>query len=185
MPALPSPQNNTSASSVATLKSGSSFSSYSSTSTSSSSSTALQPSDLMDQLKNSPETRFHAAWLFLRFFYLTMSPDRNSGPRNNARNISRQSSLNSNTSASTNQEGRDLIIWDIAIACLALSVKVIVFLALFRMLIKVMGLSSFSAIFCILYFLCTHVNILRWPLDVYLTRIWRYRPSRLSLSFSL
>ena len=46
------------------------------------------------------------------------------GPRNNVRNLSRQSSLKSVTSASTNKEGRDLIIWDIAIACLALSVKV-------------------------------------------------------------
>ena len=128
MPALQPPGNSTSASSVASLTSGSSFSSYSSTSTSSSTSMDRQPLDLMDQLKNSPETRFHAAWLFLRFLYLTMSPDRNTGSRNNARNISRQSSLNSNTSASTNQEGRDLIIWDIAIACLALSVKVIVFL---------------------------------------------------------
>ena len=136
-----------------------------------------EPSDLIDQLKNSPETRFHAAWLFLRFFYLTMSPDRYMGPRNNAGNISRQSSLNSNSSASTDQEGRDLIIWDIAIACLALSVKVIVFLALYLLLIKVMGLSSSFAIFCILYFPCMRVNILRWPLDVYLTRIWRYRPS--------
>jgi D-alanyl-lipoteichoic acid acyltransferase DltB (MBOAT superfamily) len=120
MPALVTP----STSSVASLTSGSSFSSYSSNSTLSNTSMDRQPSDLMDQLKNSPETRFHAAWLFLRFFYLTMSPERNSGPRDNARNLSRQSSLNSNTSASTNQEGRDLIIWDIAIACLALSVKV-------------------------------------------------------------
>jgi hypothetical protein len=101
-----------------------------------------QPSDLMDQLKNSPETRFHAAWLFLRFFYLTMSPDRNTGQRNNAQNLSRQSSLVSNSSASTNQEGRDLIIWDIAIACLALSVKVTLILAFFALcllLIRVMG----------------------------------------------
>ena len=111
-------------SSVASLTSGSPFSSYSSNSTSSNTSMDRQPSDLMDQLKNSPETRFHAAWLFLRFFYLTMSPERNSGPRNNALNLSRQSSLNSVTSTSINQEGRDLIIWDIAIACLALSVKV-------------------------------------------------------------
>ena len=126
MPALPPPKNN--ASSVASFTSGSSFSSYSSTSTSSSTSMdSQQPSDLMDQLKNSPETRFHAAWLFLRFFYLTMSPDRNTSPRNNIQNLSRQSSLNSNISASTNQEGRDLIIWDIAIACLALSVKVLCF----------------------------------------------------------
>ena len=131
MPALPPPKTNASASSVASQTSTSSFSSYSSTSTSSSTSIDRQPSDLMDQLKNSPETRFHAAWLFLRFFYLTMSPDRYMGPRNNARNISRQSSLNSNSSASTDREGRDLIIWDIAIACLALSVKVIVFLALY------------------------------------------------------
>ena len=130
MPALPPPKTNASASSVASQTSTSSFSSYSSTSTSSSTSIDRQPSDLMDQLKNSPETRFHAAWLFLRFFYITMSPDRNTGPRNNSRNISRQSSMNSNASAITNLEGRDLIIWDIAIACLALSVKVIVFLAL-------------------------------------------------------
>jgi hypothetical protein len=175
MPSLPPPKNNASASSVASLTSSSSFSSYSSTSTSSSTSMDRQPLDLIDQLKNSPETRFHAAWLFLRFFYLTMSPDRNTG--NNARNISRQSSMNSNTSGSTNQEGRDLIIWDIAIACLALSVKVIVFLALCLLLIRVTTLSSSSAIFCTLYFPCTRVNILRWPLSVYLTRIWRYRPS--------
>ena len=124
MPTLPPPQNNTSTSSVASLTPGSSFSSYSDTSTSSNTSMDRHPSDLMDQLKNSPETRFHAAWLFLRFFYLTMSPDRNTDPWNNARNLSHQSSLNSNISESTNQEGRDLIIWDIAIACLALSVKV-------------------------------------------------------------
>ena len=161
MPALPTSKNNTSASSVASLASGSSFSSCSSTSTSSSTLMDRQPLDLMDQLKNSPETRFHAAWLFLRFFYLTMSPDRHMGPRNDARELSRQSSLNSNTSASTNQEGRDLIIWDIAIACLALSVKVIVFLMLCLLLIRVMGLSSSSAIFCILYFPCMRVNILR------------------------
>ena len=136
-----------------------------------------QPSDLMDQLKNSPETRFHAAWLFLRFFYLTMSPDRNRGPRNNARNLSRQSSLNSNISASTNQEGRDLIIWDIAVACLALSVKVTLICGGMPFVDRVMGLSSSSVTFCILYFPCTRVNMLRWPLDVYLTRIWRYRPS--------
>lgn len=79
------------------------------------------PSDLMDQLKNFPETRFHAAWMFLRYFYLTMSPDLRT---DNARNLSRQSSLHSNVSANTNKEGRDLVTWDIAIACLALSVKV-------------------------------------------------------------
>ena len=140
MPALPPPKSNTSASSVASLETGSSFSSYSGTSTSSSTSMDRQPSDLMDQLKNSPETRFHAAWLFLRFFYLTMSTDCNTGPRDNARYISRQSSLNSNTSASTNQEGRDLVIWDIAIACLALSVKVVVFSALCLLLTRAMGL---------------------------------------------
>ena len=143
------------------MTSGSSFSPYSSTSTSSSTSMDGETPDLMDQLKNSPETRFHAAWLFLRFFYLTMSPDRITGERNNSRNVSRQSSLNSTTSASTYQEGRDLIIWDIAVACLALSVKVtLVFLALCLLLIRVVGLSSSFAIFCILYFPCTRVNIL-------------------------
>ena len=122
---MPAPQkDDTSALSVASSVSGSFSSSHSSATTSSSTSMHQHPSDLTDQLMNSPETRFHAAWMFLRFFYLTMSPNRNTGPRNNTRNLSRQSSLTSNTSASTNQEGRDLVIWDIAVACLALSVKV-------------------------------------------------------------
>jgi len=101
-------------------------SSTSGSSSSSSSGTSIdsQPSDLMDQLKNSPETRFHAAWMFLRYIYLTMSPKLSMGPKSISRNLSRQSSLNSNISASTDQEGRDLIIWDLAVACLALSVKV-------------------------------------------------------------
>jgi hypothetical protein len=137
MPALLPQENDTNAAQSATSSaSGSFFLSRSSSLTSSSSSTDQQPSDLMDQLKNSPETRFHAAWMFLRYFYLTMSPNPNTG---NARNLSRQSSLNSNISASTNQEGRDLIIWDIAVACLALSVKVkLLFLAprLFKLLIR-------------------------------------------------
>ena len=46
------------------------------------------------------------------------------GPRDSGRDLSRQSSLNSSISASTDQEGCNLIIWDVAIACLALSVKV-------------------------------------------------------------
>ena len=119
---MPAKENDTLPSSA----SGSFSSSYSKFSAPSSPSMYLQPSDLMDQLKNSPETRFHAAWMFLRYFYLTMSPDLNmdTGTRNNARNLSRQSSLNSNASASTNLERRDHVIWDIAIACLALSVKV-------------------------------------------------------------
>ncbi|KAF8797634.1 hypothetical protein BYT27DRAFT_7237189 [Phlegmacium glaucopus] len=101
-----------------TLSASGTFSlSRSSSSTTSSTSMDSQPSDLMDQLENSPETRFHAAWLFLRYCYITM------GPKNNARNLSRQSSFNSNISANTDQEGRNLIIWDIAVACLALSVK--------------------------------------------------------------
>ena len=57
----------------------SSFSSYSSNLASSSTSMDFRPSDFMDQLKNYLEMRFHATWLFLRYFYLTMSPDINTG----------------------------------------------------------------------------------------------------------
>ena len=130
MPALLPQENDTNTAQSATSSASGSFFLSRSSSLTSSFSTDQQPSDLMDQLKNSPETRFHAAWMFLRYFYLTMSPNPNTGNPRNLSHLSRQSSLNSNISASTNQEGRDLIIWDIAVACLALSVKVkLLFLA--------------------------------------------------------
>ncbi|KAF9527481.1 hypothetical protein CPB83DRAFT_398001 [Crepidotus variabilis] len=79
--------------------------------------------DLMDQLSTSHETRFHACWLFLRYFYAIMSPSA-ATPNSLAESLlSRSSSLDSQSSGDTERQGRDLIIWDIAVACLSLSVK--------------------------------------------------------------
>ncbi|CAA7264492.1 unnamed protein product [Cyclocybe aegerita] len=80
--------------------------------------------NLFDQLKNSPQTRFHAAWMFLRYFYLTMSPEVEPKESKSKDSLSRQSSLDSITTTSTEREGRDLVVWDIAVGCLSLSVKV-------------------------------------------------------------
>jgi hypothetical protein len=71
------------------------------------------PFNLQDQLQNSPETRFHAAWMFLSYFHLTASPE-----------ATPNSSRSSSRSCSVDEEGLDLVVWDIAIACLAISVKV-------------------------------------------------------------
>lgn len=61
---------------------------------------------LVDQLMTSPETRFHAAWMFLRYHYL-MGVVRTKG---------------------TNQEQLPIYpstgIWDVTLASLAISVKV-------------------------------------------------------------
>ncbi|KAJ3507532.1 hypothetical protein NLJ89_g6247 [Agrocybe chaxingu] len=59
--------------------------------------------NLFDQLKNSPQTRFHAAWMFLRYFYLTMSPEVE--PKESKGGLFRQSSLDSIATTSTEHEG--------------------------------------------------------------------------------
>ncbi|KAG6842814.1 hypothetical protein H0H87_010144, partial [Tephrocybe sp. NHM501043] len=56
--------------------------------------------NLQDQLATSPETRFHAVYLFLRFFCAHLP-----------------------CSIGLDQEGLRLVTWDIAVACLAVSVK--------------------------------------------------------------
>ncbi|KAF8874399.1 hypothetical protein CPB84DRAFT_579837 [Gymnopilus junonius] len=66
--------------------------------------------NLLDQLQNSPETRFHAIWMFLRYFYLATphgQPDSNPW----AMTILRNGNFLHN-------------VWTIAVACLAISVKV-------------------------------------------------------------
>ncbi|KAG6809688.1 hypothetical protein H0H92_015146 [Tricholoma furcatifolium] len=72
------------------------------------------PSNLHCQLSTSPETRFHAAYLFLRFF----------------RAVER-GNLSMETTTSTqcqwahelDAHGKLLVTWDLALACLAISVK--------------------------------------------------------------
>lgn len=104
---------------------GESESSQSTSSSSTSSRTVDIPviHNLYEQLQTSCETRFHACWMFLRYFYLTMTPDTNLGLRFSSCSPSRSASLNSQTSTCTEHEGRDLLVWDIAVACLSLSVK--------------------------------------------------------------
>ncbi|KAM6499958.1 hypothetical protein JOM56_005466, partial [Amanita muscaria] len=81
-------------------------------STSSPSSTSSCRVDLYDELSSSPETRFHAASIFLRFFYRVMSE---------ASNLEQVAFRNS--ASFIEEEGKELIIWDVAVASLALSVK--------------------------------------------------------------
>ncbi|PPQ72273.1 hypothetical protein CVT26_006494 [Gymnopilus dilepis] len=65
--------------------------------------------NLRDQLQNSPETRFHAVWMFLRYFYLATPGG----------------SLESNPWAMKLLRTGNFLhnVWAIAVACLAISVK--------------------------------------------------------------
>ena len=67
--------------------------------------TAYSPGDLYDLLSTSVETRFHAALLFLRYFLYVGIPSED------------EASISEN-------EDLETVIWDTAVACLALSVKV-------------------------------------------------------------
>ncbi|KIM43949.1 hypothetical protein M413DRAFT_25456 [Hebeloma cylindrosporum] len=75
--------------------------------------------NLLDQLQNSPETRFHAVWMFLRFFYLTLSPALESYSTTKIADPI----LSPIVRTVLAKDGLDLYLWDIAVACLSLSVK--------------------------------------------------------------
>ncbi|KAF6756761.1 hypothetical protein DFP72DRAFT_1115687 [Ephemerocybe angulata] len=82
----------------------SSFSSTSST-------TSCEVSNLYDQLVSCPKTRFHAVWMFLRYFWTVAE-------------VSEMSSLKHLGSADNDSTDEfDPEIWDKVVACLALSVK--------------------------------------------------------------
>ncbi|KAF8884692.1 hypothetical protein BD779DRAFT_770278 [Infundibulicybe gibba] len=73
--------------------------------------------DLLDQLATSPETRFHAAYMFLRYFFLVMG-DSPQSP------ISRRHAITGTLAESGEADDVwELVIWDIAIGCMSLSVK--------------------------------------------------------------
>jgi hypothetical protein len=76
--------------------------------------------NLLDQLQTSHETRFHACWMFLRFFFLTTS--RTSHLDTEIQTF-RAGSFDSQSSTTTEEQGHGLLVWDIAVACLSLSVK--------------------------------------------------------------
>ena len=120
--------------------------------------------NLFDQLSTSPETRFHAAYMFLRFFYLagchTMPASPSSLGKNARKGCELDEDLDGNipdaeydadddsstcsslgfsparvametcfrshlpTLALEFEAGREMMTWDTAVACLALSVKV-------------------------------------------------------------
>ncbi|KAI1792395.1 hypothetical protein LXA43DRAFT_339367 [Ganoderma leucocontextum] len=62
--------------------------------------TSYTPGDLFDLLSTSTETRFHAGHLFMRYFHLVSCVDEDE-----------------------EQEALEAVTWDLAVACLALSVK--------------------------------------------------------------
>ncbi len=72
--------------------------------------TSYSPGDLYDLLSSSPETRFHAGYLFLRYL-LRARP-------------TAALKLAAASQSSDDQEALAAITWDVAVACLALSVKV-------------------------------------------------------------
>ncbi|KAJ7184520.1 hypothetical protein C8R46DRAFT_1299604 [Mycena filopes] len=82
--------------------------------------------DLVDQLLYSPETRFHAGYMFLRYFFLLMG---------DAAARERIEGMQAAALAAENEaqvpfgdptvpaEGWSLVVWDCCLACLAISVK--------------------------------------------------------------
>ena len=74
--------------------------------------TFYSPGDLYDLLSSSAETRFHAAYLFMRY-HMQVRSDSSSA-----------SSTNAATQPPEDQEALEAVTWDVAVACLALSVKV-------------------------------------------------------------
>jgi hypothetical protein len=79
-------------------------------------------SNLEDQLAHSPNTRFHAAWLLLRYFLLCMRVEGIKRSQNSA--LSRTSSVESVRSSAIDSEGLNLVLWDVAVGCLSVSIKV-------------------------------------------------------------
>ncbi|KAJ7932675.1 hypothetical protein B0H13DRAFT_2307352 [Mycena leptocephala] len=79
--------------------------------------------DLIDQLLCSPETRFHAAYMFIRYFYLVMGH----GERREKIELLQHAAAAAHNSMpfdpATQPEGWNLVVWDCCLACLAISVK--------------------------------------------------------------
>lgn len=87
--------------------------------------TPSSSSNLEDQLAHSPNTRFHAVWMLLRYFYLCRKMD--DGKRSENPRLSRTSSVDSVRSTAADTQGLNLVLWDVTVACLSLSVKVRLF----------------------------------------------------------
>lgn len=80
--------------------------------------------DLIEQLLYSPETRFHAAYMFTRYWYLLMG-DRESKERiKSMQEAAAAAEDGLPEDPSIPSEGWYLVAWDSCLACLAISVKV-------------------------------------------------------------
>ncbi|KAG5643939.1 hypothetical protein DXG03_009351 [Asterophora parasitica] len=85
-------------------------------------------SNLHEQLATSPHTRFHAAYIFWRFFRAVAtpvsSPEFSPGVGSGAQDKRNERNGSSWVfGAELDREGRELVTWDIGVACLALCVK--------------------------------------------------------------
>ncbi|KAJ3788106.1 hypothetical protein GGU10DRAFT_347011 [Lentinula aff. detonsa] len=101
-----------------------SFSSMNSSLTSSkSASISRRLTDLTEQLLSSPETRFHAAYLFRRFFHLVFGAAQESDVKEKESNHSETVLETFSRKFTWDLEGSELVTWDVAVGCLALSVK--------------------------------------------------------------
>ncbi|KAJ7684424.1 hypothetical protein DFH06DRAFT_1073089 [Mycena polygramma] len=79
--------------------------------------------DLIDQLLHSPETRFHAAHMFTRFFYLVMRDSRQRTKIEAMQQAAEAAENDLPFDPAVPAEGWHLVAWDSCLACLALSVK--------------------------------------------------------------
>nr|GAT54434.1 predicted protein [Mycena chlorophos] len=83
--------------------------------------------DLTDQLNTSPETRFHAAHLFLRYFRILMANEKERARIEALQSDELQevpvADMDSEDITTQLSEGWRWMLWDAAVACLAISVK--------------------------------------------------------------
>ncbi|TFK63164.1 hypothetical protein BDN72DRAFT_882234 [Pluteus cervinus] len=94
-------------------------------SSSSSSSNATNPPrnipDLVDQLSSSPETRFHAVYMFLRYCFVIIGQnDCDTANIPGSKSTKKYKGMDREVLL---EDGQKLLLWDIALGCLALSVK--------------------------------------------------------------
>ncbi|OSC99673.1 hypothetical protein PYCCODRAFT_1372497 [Trametes coccinea BRFM310] len=73
--------------------------------------TSYVPGDLYDVLSTLPEVRFHAGHLFLRYFWLAGTPSLRHTPEQE------------DETREDDKNALEVVTWDIAVACLAISIK--------------------------------------------------------------
>jgi hypothetical protein len=134
-----SSRTSSSSSCVSSCSSSSCSESSTSTSTSSSSDSSTSISldndtsfNLLDQLSTSPETRFHAAYMFLRYFNIISGGSLHydcetkvtGQPECHGRATADNKCGNNEARLSEVVSAQEQVTWDVGVACLALSVKV-------------------------------------------------------------